>query len=296
MSITKRILQQNESIADYRYVDFKSIMLPASKILIGTANTLDDAQLFTSTIDLTMDLTLGAANLGLDTGTEAQDQWYAVYAVPGTNGSYGLRFSANAPPQAGGPGPVGFTRYRYLGLIKNGTNGYDGTNSSFGRGDIARFVKNGNYIEFRSLNSTNGAVYPSASGTHGLSIFIANTTTNGTIFDGSNASNFGFSGLNVAGGCKLPYQAAKYIMEGQVNGTYTNGYIRRTDSAANDRQYIPMTNLVSLMRSCQFVVSFLPNAFTATWDEFIRMEISGNPNISRILLVSALEDPYIVKK
>ena len=99
-----------EIVNDFRYVDHKSILMPASKILIGSANTLDDAALYSSP-DLTMDLTFGAANLGLDTGTEAQDQWYAVYAVPGANGQYGLRFSANPPPQAGGSGPSGFSKY-----------------------------------------------------------------------------------------------------------------------------------------------------------------------------------------
>lgn len=288
---------KSEKVFDFQYSDFQSIQLPSSKILIGSNGLLSDASLYTAS-DLTFSFANGTSDNGLDSGSEVQDQWYALYAVPkpGTE-NYILKASTRGPSTFGsslGSGPIGFTKWRYLGIFRNGTNGFDGTNGSFGRGDIARFTKHGRTLIFRSLNSTNGGLYPAASGTQGICLFVANTSINGIILDLAATSNYGFDGLNVSGNVKLPYAKSQYIFEAQFNGTIANSYIRRTDSSANDRQYISMTELVSLTRSPQFTVTILPQAFSGpTWDEQIRMEVAGNPNISRILLLSGLVDPYL---
>lgn len=283
-----------ENVRDFQYVDDSSILLPASSILIGTGGTLNDSSLYTAA-DLTFTFANGTGDNGLDTGPEFGDQWYFLYAVPKTSTTYILKASIQPPPQAGGTGPTGFTQYRYLGLFKNGTNMYDATNGSFGRGDIVRFTKDKNLFMFVSINSTNAGVFPSASGTQGLCLSTGNSSTNGIVFDGANAGYWGTSGANPNGnGVKLPYRRATYIFEGQANSTAANSYIRMTDSASNDRQYIPWPALVSLLRSPQFLYTVLPNAATVTWSEVIQFVISGNPNVSRFLMCSGMYDPYIL--
>ena len=283
-----------EFLQDFRYADHQSILLPASKILIGTGGLLEDAKLYSAN-SLTFSFANGTGDNGLDTGAEAQDQWYALYAVPkaGTS-NFILKASAQAPIQAGGSGPTGFPVHRYLGLFKNGTNTYDATNGSYGRGDIVRFVKLGNHYTFNSFSSTNGGQYPVQGGQDsGINLFIANTATNGLLFDGVTVSNTGFSGNNIHGGVKLPYQQAFYVFHVIGNGN-AESYAYFADPSGNQRQFIQMTKIPS---SSLYHGQSSMTAFMRPGEEFVAriyMIIAGNPNVSRSLSVKAMLDPYIL--
>lgn len=70
---------------------------------------------------LQFSFSLGAAENGLDTGTEAVSTWYYLYAVPkaADTTKYVLRASINVPET----GPSGYTAYRYLGAFYNNSAG-----------------------------------------------------------------------------------------------------------------------------------------------------------------------------
>ena len=291
----KRVLQnQLERVEDFRYVDHKSILMPASKILIGTGNTLEDADIYESTVDLTMDLTFGATNLGLDTGTEAQDQWYAVYAVPGNNGSYGLRFSTNAPPQAGGAGPTGFTKYRYLGLVRNGGNAYDATNSNYGRGDIVRFTKTKNKTYYHGFHTTNGGAYPVAPYAQGINLYIANTATNNVMLNVDTATYIGLSGLSPNNTPKIPYRLGVFGFHMVVNPGASNSsatiYDNTVSNVINYFNASQPSNSTSIL-GVHFEYQFSPDTFSTA----IRSETNNNANCSRGLWLEFYQDPYIVQ-
>lgn len=77
--------------------------------------TLSDTARYSATSPLSVDLTVSGLG-GLDTGTEAADTWYYVYAVPGaTAGTFGLICSASDPST----GPSGWNAWRYLGFFRN---------------------------------------------------------------------------------------------------------------------------------------------------------------------------------
>ena len=280
---------QVERISDFQYANHQSIFLPASTCLIGTNGNLEDASSFEAS-DLTFSFANGTGDNGLDAGAESDNQWYALYAVPksGTK-NFILKASTQSPVASGGIGPIGFPKHRYLGIFRNGGNGYDATNNSYGAGDIARFSKLGKRIIFQTFNSTNGGIYPAAGGTQGFQIFVANTSTNGIVFDWTNTNNFGFSGTGLGGGPKLPYKFAPYLFECQVNST-AGGYMRATDTVPNDRLYFGFNTLVTLSKTQEFWYQFSPLGLVG----WFRFEINGNPNISRWIGVRAMIDPFIV--
>jgi hypothetical protein len=281
----------DEKVNDFQYLDHKSIRVPSSRILIGTANTLEDAALYYSLTDLTMDLTLGAVNLGLDTGAEAQDQWYAVYAVPGSNGSYGLRFSANAPYQAGGSGPVGFTKYRYLGLVRNGGNFWDATNNSYGRGDIVHFVKQQRETYFQAFHTNNGGLYPVVPGFQHIMLGVSNTSTNGVVFNVTIAGNVGFTGLSANGAAKLPYRHVPYLFGCGVNANSVVSMIFEDDSGNSRHAILSGSNSGASLWGCEGWQNFSIND---NWVAAIRLNNNANSNVSRFIGFRAMRDPYIL--
>lgn len=118
-----------ERIEDFVWTSASQITQPASSIFI-------DGDLYSNTGSLVFDFANGTGDNGLDTGAEAANQWYALYAVPGTGGTYKLKASVSLPVEAGGSGPTGFPKYRYLGLFRNG----DGASGSIPN-DILKFTR-----------------------------------------------------------------------------------------------------------------------------------------------------------
>jgi len=76
---------------------------------------LNDSQRYSAVSPLTVDLSASGLG-GLDTGSEAADTWYYVYAVPGaTSGTFELMASVTDPAT----GPTGYPVFRYLGFVRN---------------------------------------------------------------------------------------------------------------------------------------------------------------------------------
>lgn len=83
-----------------------------------------DGKVRQSTQDLLWSFANGVGPLGLDTGAEASDTWYYLYAVPdpGNDDQFTVIGSAAAPVQAGGAGPTGYATARFVGSVKNNTS------------------------------------------------------------------------------------------------------------------------------------------------------------------------------
>lgn len=124
-----------ESIKDFVWTSVSQITLPASSIVIND-------YLYTAG-NLVFDFANGVGDNGLDSGVEASNQWYALYAVPGASGAYKLKASVNLPSQLGGTGPIGFSSYRYLGVFRNG-------DSASVSSDILKFLKTKNRTIFEN--------------------------------------------------------------------------------------------------------------------------------------------------
>lgn len=279
-----------ESVADFKYDTFQSILMPALKILIGTQGSLADAVLYESGA-LTFSFANGTGANGLDAGVEASSQWYALYAVPNaSNSGYMLKASTSAPHAAGGSGPVGFTKYRYLGLFRNGTNHWDATNSSYGLGDIARFTKSGQQLTFQSFSSNNGGSFGAISGMFGLVLFVANSAVDGTVVDFGNANYFGFAGANPQGGVKLPYRDA--LMRYCYQAVNSPAWIEFRDSGGGN---IRMYHTAPIINTVPRGIFWHQNlAADPTWAPLLQTKINGNPNVSRCLLLEVIIDPYVL--
>ena len=80
-----------------------------------------DGKVRRSTAELTWDFANGNGPLGLDTGAEATDTRYYVYAVPdpGDDTRFTAVASTNVPLHGGGAGPSGYAVHRYLGSFFN---------------------------------------------------------------------------------------------------------------------------------------------------------------------------------
>jgi hypothetical protein len=79
--------------------------------------TLQDGKRRSFTGTLTFNFANGAADLGLDEGSEASSTWYYMYLVPknGDDTLLSLRASDNAPST----GPTGYTNFRHIGEFRN---------------------------------------------------------------------------------------------------------------------------------------------------------------------------------
>lgn len=176
-----------EQIADYQFQSISQILMPSSKIAIGTNGLLDDATIYQSG-NLVFDFANGVGDNGLDTGAEAPNQWYALYAVPGVGTNYILKATARQPVSQ--PGPSGFTKWRYLGIFRNGQD------TASGQNDIARFAKSGHIFNMWNPSNSNmtGIRYDGSSGP---------TTSFSTSFN----PVYGMSG---GSGKNLPFNGARY--------------------------------------------------------------------------------------
>ena len=89
--------------------------------------------------ELTFSFGNANGNLGLDTGSEASDTWYYLYAIP--NGSTFSIIASTRSPLDGTPGPVGHSTYKYVGSFYNNSTSV-----------ITEFTHTGeNKILFRSI-------------------------------------------------------------------------------------------------------------------------------------------------
>ena len=71
--------------------------------------------------ELTLDIS-ASGNLGLDTGSEAADKWYYVYAIPSSASTFTLTASLNPPfsiPAAPAAGLNTDTPFKYVGAFYN---------------------------------------------------------------------------------------------------------------------------------------------------------------------------------
>lgn len=90
------------------------------QVLPGTLG-FSDGIVRRNTTALTWDFAAGTGPLGLDTGAEAADTWYYIYAIPdpSDDSQFSAVASANSPTQIGGSGPTAFGVHRFLGSFKN---------------------------------------------------------------------------------------------------------------------------------------------------------------------------------
>jgi len=179
-STSSIIASAAENIKDFQWFAIDSIKLPASTIAIG--GTLYSAG------DLIFSFANGTGDNGLDTGVEAPNQWYALYAVPGIGSAYVLKATTRHPITD--PGPAGYPQYRYLGLFKNGQD------LSSGQNDIARFHKSGDVTKF--WNPSNGNM---------TGIRYAGSSGPVTSFTNNIFPVYGMSG---GSGINLPFNGAFY--------------------------------------------------------------------------------------
>jgi hypothetical protein len=279
-----------EDVKDYRYSTVSGIFMPASKILIGTGGSISDAALYESG-DLNFDFTNGVGENGLDTGAEAANQWYALYAVPkaGTK-QYTLRASIQAPIQSGGTGPTGFPKHRYLGIFRNGTNTYSSL-SSHTPNDITLFTKTKNVMNFTGYNDTNGGQYPQATRHNGVTLFVANTAVNGVLLDTSNNSYVGFSGISPAASAKLPYRVGIFGFKHYINSVTNTALLSVTDFGGNDRSLYAMP-LETVVNSFNIYVELQFSLID--WHVALRSVHAANPNVNRGLLLQKFIDPFTV--
>lgn len=77
---------------------------------------MNDGVRYTATSPLTVDLTASGLG-GLDTGSEASDTWYYVYAVPSATAGVCDAVASVTDPDSGGP--TGYDVWRYLGAVYN---------------------------------------------------------------------------------------------------------------------------------------------------------------------------------
>ena len=85
---------------------------------LGSCSDVDNAALINITSSINVAITGSGAN-GLDTGTEANNTWYAVFVISGTNGVAGLLSTSDSSPTM----PSGFTFRRRLGWVYNHSDG-----------------------------------------------------------------------------------------------------------------------------------------------------------------------------
>lgn len=99
-----------------------------TQVTIGGGRCADSTgrQLIRNTSTLTVDITASGAG-GLDTGSEANSTWYAVYLIAGPSGIAGLLSTSATSPTK----PAGYPFARRVGWIYNHTN------------DIMNFIQSG---------------------------------------------------------------------------------------------------------------------------------------------------------
>jgi hypothetical protein len=99
-----------------------------TQVTIGAGRCADSTgrQLVRSASTLTVDITASGAG-GIDTGSEANSTWYAVYLIAGPTGIAGLLSTSATTPTK----PAGYPFARRVGWIYNHTN------------DIMNFVQSG---------------------------------------------------------------------------------------------------------------------------------------------------------
>ena len=277
-----------EDVKDYRYAGVSSILLPSSQILIGTQGKLEDASLF-SAGNLTFDFGNGTGDNGLDAGVEVSNQWYALYAVPKAGTSqYILKASVNSPHAAGGTGPVGFSKYRYLGIFRNGVNTYNSL-AEHNPNDICLFTKYKNEISFQGYNTTNGGAYPKAQTHTGITLYVANTSLNVAMVNVNDPNYVGFTGASPSGGAKLPYRIGKFKFAHYINTVTGTSHVTVRDSGGNDRDYLPM----SIESATNAYHGWFEVLFSLTdWQTVLFSTQSGNLNVNRGLLLQGFVDPF----
>jgi hypothetical protein len=80
-----------------------------------------DGKVRQSTAVLVWDFANGVGELGLDTGIEAANTWYYMYAIPdsGDDDTFSAIASTSKPIEAGGAGPLDYAVHRYMGAFRN---------------------------------------------------------------------------------------------------------------------------------------------------------------------------------
>jgi hypothetical protein len=120
------------------YSSASAVAIQAAPGASGTLQvTLSDGQKYTAASPLSVSLAASGRG-GLDTGSEASNQWYYVFAVPPATvgGSFACVASASPPST----GPTGFTGWKYLGAIRN-----DGSSN------ILKFFQDGQRFDYALL-------------------------------------------------------------------------------------------------------------------------------------------------
>jgi len=136
-----KFLQENlgaeDLINDFIWQSDDQILMPGSSMKIGDGGGFANS-VFRTAGDLVFDFANGTGDNGLDTGAEANNSYYALYAIPDGAAAYKL-VASNVSPEVGGP--VGSTQYRYLGLFRNGGN--NGVSDD----RIPQFIKSGDIFQ-----------------------------------------------------------------------------------------------------------------------------------------------------
>ncbi len=162
-----------EYIPDFVYTSATQISLPPAKIRIKDV-------LYENTTTTVFDFANGTGDNGLDTGAEATNTWYFLYAVPDSP-NFILKASLATPVEYGGDGPDGAAEFRYLGCFRNGDN-------NTATGDILRFVKTGAKMGFLNRSAASSIDFMGIK----LATAAAATTVNYTVALGTGATDLPF--------------------------------------------------------------------------------------------------------
>lgn len=234
-----------ENVADFKYLSATQIQMPSSKILIGTGGSLDNASVYQSG-SLTFDVANGSGDNGFDTGTVANNQWYALYAVPGVGSAYILKATTRHPISS--PGPAGYSKWRYLGIFRAGYS------SNVPASSIVAFGKSGAKYSFWNPSNANAygiSLVGSSGPVNAVSASITTMTYGMTgdfamPFDGA-LYKWNISTMNAANGTgiaslKASFQSSGLEMFGQVStGFGTANTPTRPGTLGFDEFWMPST-------------------------------------------------------
>lgn len=211
------------------------------EIDVGTCTDSTGARTIAITSSPTVDVTASGVN-GLDTGSEANSTWYAVYVIAQEDGSSaGLLSTSFTAPTL----PSGYVYFRRVGAVRNNSSGAFENFKMFGNGrsrdviwdDYSGFVllSNGSATSYTNVDASLG-MPPSSRRMFAIRAFDPFSLGNDYRIRIDGASNFHFFGgettaASHGSGSHRIWTSTNQIFEYQVSSAsdnltiYTAGYI-----------------------------------------------------------------------
>lgn len=131
ISVTLGVQRLYYGLPDAEYSSENSLTIPAGNVVINNRDYTNSGSVGWSFANL-----VGPG--GLDEGSEVEQAWYYLYAIPGQDNEFSSIASTEPPTWSGGNGPLGYTEHVYLASFYNESSG------------IRAFVKRGVYYEYHS--------------------------------------------------------------------------------------------------------------------------------------------------